>query len=161
MKALTLYQPWASFVALGLKTIETRSWGTNYRGPLAIHAARMKWPQEGYGLFRDQRVSKAYRETKNLSHIMEWGEVFPTGTIVAICQLVDCLEITPWWDLYSYYQTKNPPKANESLEGLLGDYTPGRYAWLLEDVQPLEKPIPARGQQRVWDWEVAKDDLSM
>lgn len=38
MKALTLQQPWASFVARGVKTIESRSWNTKYRGPLAIHA---------------------------------------------------------------------------------------------------------------------------
>jgi len=35
MKALTLYQPFASLVALGLKQVETRSWRTSYRGPLA------------------------------------------------------------------------------------------------------------------------------
>lgn len=40
MKALSLHQPWASAIALGLKHLETRSWATSYRGPLAIHAAR-------------------------------------------------------------------------------------------------------------------------
>jgi hypothetical protein len=40
MKALTLTQPWATLVAIGAKTIETRSWPTSYRGPLAIHAAK-------------------------------------------------------------------------------------------------------------------------
>lgn len=40
MKALTLWQPWASLVALGVKTIETRSWSTSHRGPLAIHASK-------------------------------------------------------------------------------------------------------------------------
>lgn len=38
MKAITLHQPWASLVAEGVKTIETRSWSTKYRGPLVIHA---------------------------------------------------------------------------------------------------------------------------
>jgi len=40
MKALTLWQPWASLVATGAKRIETRSCVTKYRGPLAIHAAK-------------------------------------------------------------------------------------------------------------------------
>ncbi len=40
MKALTLTQPWASLVAVGAKRIETRSWETNYRGTIAIHAAK-------------------------------------------------------------------------------------------------------------------------
>lgn len=39
VKTLTLLQPWASLVACGAKKIETRSWATKYRGPLAIHAA--------------------------------------------------------------------------------------------------------------------------
>ena len=40
MKALTLHQPRASLVALGVKTIETRGWSTTYRGPLLIHAGK-------------------------------------------------------------------------------------------------------------------------
>ena len=39
MKALSLRQPWASLIADGRKTIETRTWRTRYRGPLAIHAS--------------------------------------------------------------------------------------------------------------------------
>lgn len=46
MRALTIRQPWASLVALGVKTIETRSWSTRYRGPLAIHAGAAQ-PQRG------------------------------------------------------------------------------------------------------------------
>ncbi len=38
MKALSLKQPWAALVAIGVKKIETQSWGTSYRGSLAIHA---------------------------------------------------------------------------------------------------------------------------
>src|SRR5258708_5270609 len=58
VKALTLWQPWASLIAVGAKTIETRSWSTSYRGPLAIHAAKRKpdtelledgWAGELYG----------------------------------------------------------------------------------------------------------------
>jgi hypothetical protein len=40
MKAVSLWQPFASLIYTGAKKIETRSWPTNYRGPLAIHAAR-------------------------------------------------------------------------------------------------------------------------
>ena len=40
MKALSLTQPWASLVVIGAKCYETRSWATNYRGPLAIHASK-------------------------------------------------------------------------------------------------------------------------
>ena len=40
MKALTLWQPWASLIASGAKTLEIRGRNTNYRGELAIHAAK-------------------------------------------------------------------------------------------------------------------------
>src|ERR1700694_3122793 len=40
MKALSLWQPWASLIAMGLKEFETRHWATSYRGPLVIHAAK-------------------------------------------------------------------------------------------------------------------------
>ncbi len=40
MKAITIWQPWASLLACGAKQYETRSWATSYRGPIAIHAAK-------------------------------------------------------------------------------------------------------------------------
>lgn len=40
MKAITLWQLWASLLACGAKKYETRSWATSYRGPIAIHAAK-------------------------------------------------------------------------------------------------------------------------
>ena len=42
MRALTLHQPFASFIARGVKKYETRSWTTKYRGPLLIHAGKSK-----------------------------------------------------------------------------------------------------------------------
>jgi hypothetical protein len=46
MKAISLWQPWASAIALGWKKNETRHWSTDYRGPLLIHAAKkiVPWP---------------------------------------------------------------------------------------------------------------------
>ena len=54
MKALTLWQPWASLVALGWKSVETRCWSTKYRGPLAIHSAA-KLPPDWLGASRHRR----------------------------------------------------------------------------------------------------------
>lgn len=42
MKALSLWQPWATLIAIGAKQYETRGWSTPYRGPLIIHAAKTK-----------------------------------------------------------------------------------------------------------------------
>jgi len=41
-------------------------------------------------------------------------------------------------------------------EMLFGDWTPGRYAWELANVKILEKPVPAKGQQRLWNWKDEK-----
>lgn len=50
MRGLTLTQPWAQLVAADAKRIETRSWRTHYRGPLAIHAAATLNGLKGEGL---------------------------------------------------------------------------------------------------------------
>ena len=42
MKAISLLQPWATLVIIGVKTIETRSWGTHHRGNILIHASQGK-----------------------------------------------------------------------------------------------------------------------
>lgn len=48
MRALTIWQPYASLFPAGAKKFETRSWRTDYRGPIAIHAALrpMGWIME-------------------------------------------------------------------------------------------------------------------
>jgi hypothetical protein len=79
MKAISLWQPWASAIALGMKRIETRGWSTNYRGRLAIHAAKT-WRTE---------------QREFLAHAVEFGyaalarEPLPFGAIVATCMLTD------------------------------------------------------------------------
>ena len=40
MKALSVKQPYASMIASGQKTIETRTWKTNYRGDLLICSSK-------------------------------------------------------------------------------------------------------------------------
>lgn len=39
MRALSIRQPWVSLIMSGKKTIEVRTWSTDYRGILAVHAA--------------------------------------------------------------------------------------------------------------------------
>ena len=40
MKVLTVKEPWASLIAYGYKEYEFRSWKTNYRGKILIHAGK-------------------------------------------------------------------------------------------------------------------------
>ena len=165
MKAITLTQPWATLVAIGAKQIETRSWATRYRGPLAIHAAAGLGPVGGRrGLVR-VLCGSPFQNT--LGPIYGYGvmniDAMPRGAIVARCELVDCVPTWPSWATVEpwfvgarkgvgqhYYEVPPPADSNERA---FGDYTPGRYAWLLADVQPLGTPIPARGQLGLWNWE--------
>lgn len=124
MKALTIWQPWASAIGR-VKSIETRSWRTRYRGELAIHAAARTPP--GYHHYFATLAEQAGVTNP------------PMGAVISIARLVD---IVPVEDL----------RISE-LEQFWGDYSPGRYGWILEDVRPLPEPLKANGKQLLWDWQ--------
>lgn len=130
MKAITILQPWASLIACGAKRIETRSWSTKYRGPLTIHAGRTVPNMD----FFPPREEKAL-----------WNEDTQFGKVIAIAELVDCVEMTieriaAWRNTYG------------DDEIAFGHFEPGRYAWILANVRRIE-PVPAKGRQRLWEWE--------
>jgi activating signal cointegrator 1 len=152
VKAITLWEPWASLVARNEKKIETRSWKTKYRGPLAIHAAASvpKWVRELCPKFGKLLGIKDYNGS--WLYYLEHG-VGPFGKVVATCRLVDCFEIT---EIHGRVWAINPNGSNIHIEGNekeFGDYTSGRYAWILEDTKPLTEPISAKGKQRLWNWD--------
>lgn len=147
MKAITILQPWASLIACGAKRIETRSWPTKYRGPIAIHAGKRK---PSIYDFKDKRVQVAL----NMSDIVMMQNLV-LGAVIAIAELVDCLQVVKG----TYY---TPTGAYEGIlkdgqhiggnEIYFGDLSPGRYVWLLDNVRQI-KPVPAKGMQRLWNWE--------
>ena len=135
MKAITLWQPWASLIAIGAKKYETRSWPTNYRGLLAIHAAA-KAPKTEMELCEIEPFKSSLRRAGIIS-----ANELPLGSVIAIANLVDCI-----------YISKEFIKAIlDTVEYGFGDYEISRYAWKLEGVRPIN-PIPAKGMQRIWEW---------
>ena len=144
MKAITIHQPWASLIAHGVKTIETRSWRTHYRGRIAIHAAARK---------PSTRADRHYRWWEDR---YKW--IGPLGAVVATAQLVDCvpmvdkippqdewleswsvLALEPWPILTTwpgYGSAKGDGRYASQVH--YGDFEPGRWAWLFDDVQPIE-----------------------
>lgn len=150
MKALTLTQPWASLMAMGAKRIETRSWFTLYRGPVAIHAAR-GFPAWAKDLCSDDRFCEALGwEKLRLALDPDWykevrrrADSLPRGCILATGTLVGCLQA----DLVPHYV-----KPFTEQERAFGDYSMGRYAWLFDDVKPLAEPVPAYGALGLWEW---------
>lgn len=124
MMALSLPQPWASLVADGAKRIETRSWGTPYRGPLAIHAAKsIDW--------------SACQKFKYVA-----AQV-PRGVVVCICQLTACFRVTD----------HTIREFVGECEWEFGNFEIGRWGWQLQEVKKLPKPVPAIGKLGLWEWD--------
>lgn len=138
MKVLTIRQPWASLMDLGEKHIETRSWRTKYRGPLLIHA--------GKNTDKQALKNSIIRESLRNININE----IPVGMIIAKCNLVDCIRVKSSKSNIAY--TDVPRVIVEGKELIFGDYSPGRYAWVLDKIEPLRKPVPAKGQLSLWEY---------
>ena len=153
MKALTLNQPWATLVALGLKRYETRSWPTSHRGILAIHASKGLPKYARYALTDNWAIYTALCDHLGLrcptgDHLIE---LLPRGVVVATCKVVDCQRIVNGHrSIYLAVDEMLPPKEPELS---FGNYERGRYAWALDAIKPLSTPIPAKGAQRLWTWE--------
>ena len=164
MKAITIYQPWASLIACGAKKFETRPWATKYRGPIAIHAG-MKDPCK-MPLLGLEDFENAVRDVFDAVGL-GWC-VLPRGMVIATAELVECWSIVshPGADTDQARRItvggeldvpKHHPRFHDVIipskaEILFGDWRPGRYAWELANVQEIT-PIPARGRQGLWNWE--------
>lgn len=150
IKAISLWQPWASLVANGLKLYETRGWPTKYRGVLAIHAAKRPLCKQGKSLISH------FNRSFNLSID---GDKLPLGAIVALTDLTDCLEMVSEANATDVPNSIIVESVSE-LERLLGDWQPQRYAWKLENVRAIE-PIPCLGKQKLFTVEIITSDFSL
>jgi phage N-6-adenine-methyltransferase len=131
LKAISLWQPWASLISLGLKHYETRSWKTSYRGKLLICSTAK------FTKIQHQQYLKICNEVE----LPPWDEDnFPHGQVIAICDLVDCVEMTPEF-IAQQSQT----------EILCGDWQVGRYAWKLKNIQPITEPFAVKGKQGLFN----------
>jgi activating signal cointegrator 1 len=151
MKAITLYQPWATLVAIGAKKIETRSWNSDYRGPLAIHAGKNTKFIKGKEFLLDEEPF--YSVLMNAGQVWHSGTL-PLGCIVATCTLVQVRqmnELLVFPACKSYAHQGKEWLLNEQ-ERAFGFYAVGRYMWLLDDVHILPEPIPATGSMGFWEW---------
>jgi len=137
MKAISLWQPWASFIAWGIKTIETRHWPLpkNIKGPLAIHATK-----------KIVKVNDPYFEDALLKRNLFYNDL-PRGFILCYFDSVQCIKITQ----------ENIP---DYPERAFGDYTPGRYMWQMEGLNILPWPVMIQGKQGVWNWGFHKSPKS-
>lgn len=146
MKVITIHQPRATLIALGEKEFETRGWATKYRGELAIHA--------GKKVNRDACEQEPIKST--LAKYGYTADNLPTGSIVAIATLLECwlIERCLRGDIVLLKDggctRKGDPVTRK--EAAFGYYDNGRYAWQMDDVAKLAEPIPAKGQQGLWNY---------
>lgn len=167
MKALPLWQPWASLVAIGAKRVETRHWPmppalAGQR--VAIHATKGTGPG-GEGAFRARLNSEPFRSalagagldsephrglyrdpvTKELAPLIH-ANALPRGAIIATVVLDRCTGITEHGALA--LKELNP------WEHAFGNYCLDegpRFAWVLRDVSLLADPVPFIGSQGIFE----------
>ena len=125
MKVLTLKQPWATLVAEGIKRYEFRSWKTNYRGKVLIHA--------GVGI--DKKEMDKFNNL-NLS--------YPSKKIIAVVEIEDCLEL----------DDKLNKKIIAENNIAYGDKYRNGYAWKLSNIKKLDIDKEIKGQLGLWNYDV-------
>lgn len=161
LQAISLHQPWASLVAAGLKRIETRTWETNYRGPIAIHAAKSV----------PSYVKKIMHDEPALSRALQLAELspdpndLPAGAIVGIARLAgtEAINRTIWEYRPDGYPWHIETKSGRELflserEIALGNFGSGRTIWHLADALQIE-PIETRGYQALWLWRFEREQI--
>lgn len=122
MKVLTLKQPWATLVAEGIKKYEFRSWKTNYRGKILIHA--------GTGI-----------DKKELEKFKDLNLEFPSKRILAEVELEDYLELN---------DELNKKIIAEKNIAYGSKYRTG-YAWKLTNSKKINYDKDVKGQLGLWN----------
>ena len=151
MYAITLHQPWASLITLGIKTVETRSWPAPERlvgQTIAVHAGKRVVRKPGVAV-----------ENEMWAHLGEdWRKVIPVGAVLATVTLAGMARVK------HVNPTTGHAVHDRSTEvgcavGLgqtridpWGDFSPDRWLCLLADVRALPDPAPAIGHQSFWRW---------
>ena len=158
MYAITLHQPWATLIALGIKTVETRSWPAPERllgQVIAIHAGKRVVRRPGDRIERELRAWLGE----------EWSRAIPAGAVLATGTLAGMARVA-YVDQTSGHAVHEAGTEMGCAVGTgrtpidpWGDFSAGRWLWFLNDVESLPEPIPAVGRQSFWRW-VENSDVS-
>ena len=150
MKALTLWQPWASAISAGLKTHETRSWpavsdGSAYAGWLVITAAkkkedtgRLRWIKHKLDLKPDAGP-EGVTEKDLMAAIRDYNAL-PFGQAVAVVYLKAC------------HPTDGLVVSD--LERSWGNYGPDRFAWEFSEIWRIDQPFAVKGEQKLFNVDI-------
>lgn len=140
--ALTLWQPWACLIEIGVKRYETRS----KRAPwhmvgerIAIHAAARPVVTDLPQNVIDD-ITEAFGRCG-------WNYDLPRGVIVCTARLKRTAQVNSVTETHALVGYHDEPIELDPF----GDYSPGRWIWELEDVRPVIPHLPAKGRQQ-WGW---------
>lgn len=127
MRAISLWQPWASLWCSEAKIHETRHWSTKHRGWLLVHAAKRRMDDiQGIGL--GDILDSVFGP--------HWGLELPRGAIIGKVYIVDCVPVSSM-----------PADHAETDDYHCGDFSQGRFAWLRDAFHLFSEPIPYLGRQ--------------
>ncbi len=125
MKCLSIREPWASIIINGYKDYEFRSWKTNYRGKILIHASKSI-------------------EKNNIKRFEKLGINYKPGFIIGEAEIVDCIPVTKEFE-------NSLINKNELVYGASRNRT--GYAWCLKNIKILDNPIKVDGHLGLWNFE--------
>jgi len=125
MKVLTIKEPWASLIIEGYKTYEFRSWKTNYRGKILIHA--------GMSMERDV-----------LERVKDYNLSCSKGAIIGEAYIVDCILVDE--------EFSNKLRSIDPIVYGRSNHVE-TYAWKLENVVKYDKPISIKGKLGLWNYD--------
>jgi activating signal cointegrator 1 len=135
MKVLTVWQPYASLLVMGLKEFETRGWETKYRGPLVIHAAKLNDNARKDDIDRVVTMLREHGMDEQAERLFEsCGSSF--GCAVGVVDLTACIQMMD---------------GGSDLENAVGYYGEGRFGWKCDNPRMFESPIPVVGKQGLWN----------
>lgn len=153
MKALTLWQPWATLVAEGVKPFEFRRWPAPksiWGRRIAIHAgARKVRPAEIDDLLTALRLERGWGTALTVEPAMELLLRMQAAPERIVLSQIVCTAVIG-----------QPVPAAEAVAQVYGESFRGDsdridhqvFGWPMLDVQRLEPPVPARGAQGFWEW---------
>lgn len=133
---LSVKQPHAVHIVAGLKRIENRSWPTDHRGWLYIHASQS----------RDSHADKFYRAIFDLESRGPLPESEDLGAIIGRVEVLDCQRLDS-------IGTEAEDRRWLARHGLSPDqdlYLEGEFCWILGKAERFAEPIPARGRLGLW-----------
>lgn len=148
MKVISLLQPFASLVVTGAKKIETRSWNTKYRSEILIHAsAKLSKKQIELG----QEFNKKYGAGLGFVEDLQTGAIIGKVKIIATSILVPPYGLKNGGGDGIFFNDKSAFFTEAELA--FGDYSAGRYGWLLSDpVEFKDHPIKIKGNRGLWNY---------